>query len=236
MQSDEYGEKYFKETRNNVHLLLKTMRPMWWRWVRILREYKCTGDLLDIGCGEGYFLQYAEKYYDTYGSDVSEYCIMEAKKRTDRTQLSVGSVKNIDYADESFDMITCFDVLEHLEYPGVAIQECRRVLKQGGIFVVRVPNTTSPGCEWKKEDWFGYKDKTHVSLLSNEEWFKVFSKNNFEIVGVFYDGLWDTPYLKYVPKFIQDLFIKIPSLGLFLVGMKFSGKWGENLCMITHKV
>lgn len=47
MQSDEYGEGYFKETRNNVGLLLKTMRPMWWRWVRILRGNKRTGRLLD---------------------------------------------------------------------------------------------------------------------------------------------------------------------------------------------
>ena len=70
MQSDEYDEGYFKETRNNVGLLLKTMRPMWWRWVRIIKRYKPSGRLLDVGCGEGYFLQYAEKYYDTYGSDV----------------------------------------------------------------------------------------------------------------------------------------------------------------------
>ena len=235
MQSDEYGEGYFKETRDNVGLLLKTMRPLWWRWVRIIRRYKPSGRLLDVGCGEGYFLQYAEKYYDTYGSDLSEYCIREAKQRTDRTRLSVGSVMHIDYEDESFDMVTCFDVLEHLEDPDAAIQECRRVLKRGGVFVARVPNTSSPGCKWKKEDWFGYNDKTHISLLSNEEWFEVFRKNNFEMVGVFYDGLWDTPYLKYIPKLIQDCFIKIPSLGLFLVGMKFPRKWGENLCIIACK-
>ena len=235
MQPDEYDEGYFKETRDNVGLLLKTMRPMWWRWVRIIRRYKPSGHLLDVGCGEGYFLQYAEKYYDTYGSDVSEYCIREAKQRTDRTRLSVGSVMHIDYEDESFDMITCFDVLEHLDDPDAAVRECQRVLKRRGMFVARVPNTSSIGCKWKKEEWFGYKDKTHVSLLSNEEWFEVFRKNNFEMVGVFYDGLWDTLYLKYVPKFIQDCFIKIPSLGFFLVGMKFPRKWGENLCIIACK-
>ena len=44
MQSDEYDEGYFKETRDNVGLLLKTIRPMWWRWVRIIRN-------LDTTCG-----------------------------------------------------------------------------------------------------------------------------------------------------------------------------------------
>jgi len=191
-----------------VGLLLKTMRPMWWRWVRILRGYKRTGRLLDVGCGEGYFLQYAEKYYDTYGSDVSEYCIREAKQRTDRTRLSVGSVTHIDYEDENFDMITCFDVLEHLDNPGAVIRECRRVLKRGGVFVARVPNTLSPGCKWKKEDWFGYKDKTHVSLLSNEEWFEVFRKNDFEIVGVLLRWLVGYPLSEIHSEICTGLFYK----------------------------
>lgn len=233
MQSTEYNGDYFKKTRNNVGLLLKSMRPVWWRWVRIIGKYKHDGSLLDIGCGEGYFLQYAERYYNTYGMDVSDYCISEAGRKTNRTRFSIGSIAQLDYGNETFDIITCFDVLEHLKEPEAAIKECRRVLKSGGIFVVRVPNIFSLGCKWKKDEWFAYKDKTHISMLSNEEWFALLSRNNFKVLDIFYDGLWDTPYLKYVPRIFQDLFIKFLSLGLFLLGMKFSRKYGENLCMIA---
>ena len=142
---------------------------------------------------------------------------------------------HIDSGNETFDVITCFDVLEHLKDPESAIKECRRVLKLKGIFVVRIPNINSLGCKWKKNEWFAYKDKTHISLFSNEEWVALFERNNFKILDIFYDGLWDTPYLKYVPRIFQEIFIKFPSLGLFLSGMKFSRKYGENLCMIAFR-
>lgn len=231
MQSNEYDVEYFRKTRNNVGFLLKTMRPLWWRWVKIIQNYKSSGCLLDVGCGEGYFLKYAEKNYDTYGIDVSEYCIREAIRKTNKTKLSVNSIKQIDYINETFDIVTCFDVLEHLEDPETTIKKCGYILKSGGLFVIRVPNLSSHGCDLKKEEWFGYKDKTHVSLLSNQDWFSLLNENDFKIVEVFYDGLWDTPYLKNVPKILQDCLIKFPSMVLFLFDMKFS-KDGGKFCLI----
>ncbi len=236
MSSHEYDGDYFKKTRSNVGLLLTTMRPLWGRWVKIIREYKSGGRLLDIGCGEGYFLQYAEKYYEAYGMDVSDYCISEAYRRTKKTKLSTGSIAHIDHGDEFFDAVTCFDVLEHLEDPEAAVQECRRVLKPGGVLIVRTPNISSLGTKWKKEEWLGYKDPTHRSLLSNEAWISMLRKNDFEMQSVFYDGLWDTPYLKYVPKILQDIFIKFPFLGFFSLGMRFSKKYGENICIIARRI
>lgn len=235
MQSNDYDVEYFRKTRNNVGLLLKTMRPLWWRWLKIIRKYKSSGCLLDVGCGEGYFLQYAERNYDTYGIDVSEYCIREAMRKTNKTKLSVNSIKQIDYKNETFDIITCFDVLEHLEYPETTIKKIGYILKSGGLFVIRVPNLSSLGCDLKKEGWFGYVDKTHLSLLSNQEWFSLLNENDFKIIEVFYDGLWDTPYIKIVPKFIQNIFIKLPSLGLFILGIKYPMKLGENLCIISRR-
>jgi len=235
MRSNKYDEKYFRKTRADVGVLLTKKRPLWGRWIKIIRKYKPSGRLLDAGCGEGYFLEYAEKYYKTYGIDASEYCIKEAKQRTNHTKLSVGSVTRLDYDNEYFDVVTCFDVLEHLDTPNIAIQESYRVLKSGGVFVIRVPNTHSIGTKFKKDEWFGYRDKTHVSLLSNEEWFELLQKNNFRILDIFYDGLWDTPYLKGIPKIVQDVFIKYPSLTLFWLGKKFSRRYGENLCVMAKK-
>jgi SAM-dependent methyltransferase len=235
MSSHEYDGDYFRKTRSNVGLLLTTIRPLWGRWVKIIRRYKSDGRLLDIGCGEGYFLQYAEKYYETYGMDVSNYCISEASQRTKKTKLFLGSIAHIDYGNEFFDIITCFDILEHLDDLETAVLECRRVLKSRGVLVIRIPNTSSLGAKWKKEEWFGYKDTTHKSLLSNEGWLSVLQENNFEVLSIFYDGLWDTPYLKCIPKILQNIFIKLPSLGFFLIGVKFSRKYGENLCIVSRR-
>ena len=232
----EYDERYFKETVEDKRVILKERRPLWRRWVKIIREYKASGKLLDVGCGLGFFLAYAEKYYDAHGIDISEYAIRKAKQRTQTAKLSVGDVMNLDYGNDYFDIITCFDVLEHLPNPRLALQEFYRVLKKGGILIIRVPNTESIGAKWKKEEWFGHRDKTHVSLLSNEEWINLLKDTNFKILEIFYDGLWDTPYFNHIPMFLQDIFIKFPSLVLFLLGVKYSKKYGENLCIIATKV
>jgi len=203
--------------------------------VKIIHKYKEVGKLLDIGCGPGFFLAYAGKYYDVYGIDISEYAIRKAKQRTQTAKLSIGDAANLDYKNDYFDIVTCFDLLEHLPDPELALQEFYRILKNEGILIIRVPNTDSIGARWKKEEWFGHRDKTHASLLSSEEWLDLLKDNSFEILEVFYDGLWDTPYFKRVSKVLQDIIIKFPSLILFGFGIKFSKEYGENLCMIACK-
>lgn len=233
---EEYDKNYFEKTAEDTGIILKERRPLWRRWVKIIQKYKASGKLLDVGCGEGFFLAYAGRYYDAHGIDISEYAIREAKYRANQVTISLGDATNLDYKNESFDIVTCFDLLEHLPDPQLAIQEFYRVLKNNGIVIIRVPNTDSIGARLKKEEWFGHRDKTHISLLSNEEWIDLLKTNGFEILEVFYDGLWDTPYFKGIPKVLQDLFIKFPSLILFWLGVKFSKRWGENLCIIIRRM
>jgi len=231
----KYDKRYFEKTAEDVGLLLKERRPLWRRWMKNIRKYKASGKLLDVGCGQGFFLACVEKYYDVYGIDISEYAIREAKQRTTQVKLSVGDVTDLDYKNDYFDIVTCFDLLEHLPDPELALQEFYRILKKDGIVIIRVPNTDSIGARWKKEEWFGHRDKTHASLLSNEEWLSLLKESGFEILEVFHDGLWDTPYFKRVPKVLQDIIIKLPLLTLFWLGMKFSKKYGENICIVACK-
>jgi 2-polyprenyl-3-methyl-5-hydroxy-6-metoxy-1,4-benzoquinol methylase len=233
--ASEYDEKYFIKTRNITGVLLNEKRPLWKRWVKVIQKLIPSGRLLDIGCGEGYFLEFAERYYETYGMDISEYCIKEAMKRTKKSRLSQGDIFKLNYSDEYFDVVTCFDILEHVENYDSAVDECKRILKEEGIFVVRVPNTSSFGLKWKKQNWFAYKDKTHVSLLHKKVWLELLEKHGFEIKEIIYDGLWDTPYLSHVPNFLQTLLIKIPSILLFYVGGNLPEGFGENVCIIAQR-
>ena len=234
--NEEYNKEYFDRTAKGVGLVLKSRRPVWSRWVKIIRTHKPNGKLLDVGCGAGWFLSYAEKHYDTYGVDASEYAIAEAMAKAHNTKLSVGDAQRLYYIYKSFDVVTCFDLLEHLRNPILPIAEFHRVLKDGGVLVVRVPNTDSLGLKRKDENWFGLRDKTHISLFNNETWIGLLDGNGFTIESIFYDGLWDTPYYKKIPKILQDVAIKYPSLVLFMLGLKFSQKFGENLCIVAKKV
>lgn len=231
----EYDEQYFEKTAEDVGLILKERRPLWRRWVKIIRKYKPSGKILDVGCGQGFFLGYAKKYFDTSGLDVSVYCIKESKCRTHLDNLLVCDATSLSYKSGSFDIVTCFDLLEHLPNPELALKEIYRVLKNEGILIIRVPNISSIGATLKKEEWFGCRDKSHLSLLSNEEWLGLLEGCGFKILEVFYDGLWDTPYFKKVPKILQDIFIKFSSLILFWLGLRFPKKYGDNLCVIVKR-
>lgn len=52
----------------------------------------------------------------------------------------LGSAEAIPYDDESFDVVLCNNVLEHLPNPAVVFNEVGRVLKKGGVFIVKTPN------------------------------------------------------------------------------------------------
>lgn len=77
-------------------------------------QYKTNGRLLDIGCAYGSFLQLAQKHFQCIGIDVSSHALSVARKILPK---SVGlyrmSVDQIAF-DKQFDVVTCFDVLEHL--------------------------------------------------------------------------------------------------------------------------
>jgi 2-polyprenyl-3-methyl-5-hydroxy-6-metoxy-1,4-benzoquinol methylase len=235
MIMDKYDEEYFNKTHKMVRFLIPEKRPLWIRWVKTVRKYRPSGRLLDIGCGEGYFLHYAEMFYETYGMDISEYCVTETLSRTNKSTVSTGDITKIKYDDKYFDVVTCFDIMEHVSNYGDAIKECNRVLKDKGILILRVPNTSSLGNKWKKEEWFAYKDETHVTLLPKEKWLEAIKKQGFEIKGTIYDGLWDVPYFKKVPVFIQTVLIKLPSIFLVFIGFKFTEKYGENVCIVAQK-
>jgi hypothetical protein len=126
-------------------------------------------------------------------------------------------------------------VLEHLQSPETALHEFNRTLKIGGILLISVPNTESVGLKWKGEGWFGYRDPTHISLLSPTEWVKLLESKEFKIIDTRYDGLWDTPYFKRIPKKVQYLFLTIPSMIFFWLGVRFPKKYGENILFCSKK-
>jgi len=82
----------------------------------ILNRGYSSGKLLDIGCNYGFFLGVCEPHFKTYGIDISRYAISEAKNYAPRSKIVCCDVEeNIPFADETFDVVTMFDTLEHVK-------------------------------------------------------------------------------------------------------------------------
>jgi SAM-dependent methyltransferase len=98
--------------------------------------------VLDAGCGTGGMLSWLQRYSgyrDVTGIDFSATALQFCKRRG-QTKLARGSIARLPFADSTFDLVTSFDVLQHVFHQGdfQALAEFQRVLRPGGIVFVRV--------------------------------------------------------------------------------------------------
>lgn len=95
--------------------------------------------LLDAGCGEGFItnLIYDNiENIDICGIEYTKEAVAIAKKLNSNIKFEQGNIYNISYKNDTFDIVLCTEVLEHLEYPDKALEELRRVSKQNLILSV----------------------------------------------------------------------------------------------------
>ena len=121
-----------------------------YRWARRLAAGR---DVLDAGCGVGYgtaLLQSAGAR-SALGVDVSAHAIETARANAPAgARFEVGDIERLDVPDGSFDLITCFEVIEYVAHPELALDELRRVLRPGGVLLFSSPNrgVYPPGNRW----------------------------------------------------------------------------------------
>lgn len=95
---------------------------------------------LDIGCGGGSTLEALAPYFSKlYGVDLAMYLLspMAEKVAFNKVDLNFDSLP---YPDETIDVVTAFQVIEHLENPFLVAREVNRILRPGGLFIFSVPN------------------------------------------------------------------------------------------------
>ena len=120
-----------KKLQNFQHVLKK------------IKETKATGKFMDIGCATGVFLDMAQKEgYDVTGVDVSDFACAYARENFGVKTLN-GKLEDLHLQDKSFDIITMWDVIEHVPDPHLFLQEVHRVLKDDGIIFVLTVNDSS---------------------------------------------------------------------------------------------
>ncbi|MBI5122794.1 class I SAM-dependent methyltransferase [Candidatus Roizmanbacteria bacterium] len=97
--------------------------------------------ILDTGCGEGFTLAKLKKAKigkKLEGIEYMDEAIQIGKKINPEILIKKGDIYKLPYIDNSFDLVLCTEVLEHLEDPGKALKELKRVAKK--YVVLTVPN------------------------------------------------------------------------------------------------
>jgi SAM-dependent methyltransferase len=127
-----------------------------------LAPFKQSGALLDLGCSSGSFLEFmGRESWKLYGIEMSVKSAKAAEAKCG-AQVFVGSILDAPFPAESFDVITCFDVLEHLYEPRRVMARVSEWLKPGGIFYVLVPNVDSAEARVFGSYWHGLELPRHL--------------------------------------------------------------------------
>ena len=137
--------------------------PSRWRdRLQMLRQHKQSGAMLDLGCSSGGFLRFLRgDSWKLYGIEMSVECAKKAEASTG-ADVFVGDILDAPFQPECFDVITCFDVLEHLFEPRRVMDKVAKWLKPEGIFYVQVPNIDSAEARVFGTYWHGLELPRHL--------------------------------------------------------------------------
>lgn len=121
--------------------------------IDLMKKFMPAGNLLDIGCGRGFFLKTAYDHgYGVSGIDVSEKAIDYARREFHVDAESI-PVENL--SGRRFDLITLWHVLEHFSDPFIVLRQIHELLADGGICVIEVPNLHSLKFMLARKKWQG---------------------------------------------------------------------------------
>jgi SAM-dependent methyltransferase len=100
--------------------------------------------LLEVGCGFGYFLDTAfEEGFEVSGIEFNRHAV-ERLRRKYAFPILFGALEGLDLTAGAYDVVTMFDVIEHLRDPFGALDRLHRALAPGGLLIVATPDAESP--------------------------------------------------------------------------------------------
>lgn len=102
-------------------------------------KYRKTGKMLDVGCGIGLFLIEAKKRgWEVYGTEFTDRAIEICREKG--IQMEQGKLDPAWYTENSFDVVTSWEVMEHINNPLEEVSNIRQILRPGGLFFFTTPN------------------------------------------------------------------------------------------------
>lgn len=194
-----YGETYFHNNESGVVGYSDyirdegNIRRTSNRRLKLLERFIQPGRLLDVGCAVGFFIDEARKRgWQVEGLDVSSFAVDYARDHFDLAARH-GALTDLDYPPGAYDMVTMWDVIEHVPDPKSYVDQAAALLRPGGIFALATPDVDSLPARLTGKRWVGYKlSEEHIYYFSIKTLSQMLEAAGFEIVDVRHVGKYVT--------------------------------------------
>lgn len=149
-----------------------------------LKLFKESGRLVDVGCSYGIFVKAAQdEGFDASGIEPAKNAAAYAKQKF-HVNVFQGTLDEAKVKENTYDIVTLYDVLEHIPNLKPFLKEIRRVLKPGGFLVVQSPNVESYAFQILKTNWNWLLVPNHLWHFSKKSLSNVLEENGFTIKKV----------------------------------------------------
>jgi 2-polyprenyl-3-methyl-5-hydroxy-6-metoxy-1,4-benzoquinol methylase len=176
--ADELNAHYSRYTYNSEKYLSPITIKSYNLLLDEFERYRKSNRILDVGCGAGFFLDQAKKRgWEVYGTEYSTRAVEVCKAKGINMKEGVLQRKNFDEAD--FDVITSFEVIEHINNPIKEVDEIYAILRKGGLFYCTTPNFNSLLRFYLKDDYNIISYPEHLCYFTNQTLHKVLKKAGF---------------------------------------------------------
>lgn len=144
-------------------------------------KYRNNNNILDIGCGIGYFLEEAKKRgWNVYGTEYTDEAISICEKKG--IQLNKGKLNPENYKIK-FDVITSFEVIEHINNPVEELNNIKSILRDEGLFYLTTPNFNAINRFYLKEKWNVIVYPEHLTYYTKSTLKKLIQKQGFKTIS-----------------------------------------------------
>lgn len=142
-----------------------------------------TGRLLDIGTAAGAFVAAARaRGWDAEGCEPNKWLAAWGASHYGIT-IRQGSVFDQNYAEESFDVVTLWDVIEHTLDPRAMLDRCRRLLRPGGVLIVNYPDIGSWIARTLGRRWL-FLTSVHLYYFDRRTIRRMLESTGFDVEGI----------------------------------------------------
>jgi SAM-dependent methyltransferase len=146
------------------------------------------GRLLDVGCAAGFFLQAASERWDVTGVELSSFAAEYARREFGHVVLT-GDIADADLPDDSFDVVTLWNTVEHMSDPRQALAHVGRVAAPGALVVLTTGNVRGPLARRDLSNWNLMTPPEHLYFFDPSTITRLLAEAGLSVRRIVQDGL-----------------------------------------------